>query len=103
MEYQVLREEPANSGTYIATGEKLDPRVDMVEACAALTASDGGRFAILPYDPLTRVAPARSSEEQVAEIEAREKADREAADAAAKAEKEAAADGGKAGAKKART
>jgi len=72
MEYQILREEPTNSGTFVTTGDKVDPSVDMAEHCAALTAEHSARFAIYPYDPAVRVKPARTAKQQQADAKAEE-------------------------------
>ena len=57
MQFTVLRETPANSGTFVASGEVLDTTADaIVGHVLDLAAANGTRYAAQPYDPVARPA-----------------------------------------------
>jgi hypothetical protein len=55
MQYHILKENPANSGTYVETGESVDEGAEhAAELCAVRTAETGVKHAMLPHDKVRR-------------------------------------------------
>jgi hypothetical protein len=52
MEFHLLRETPDNSGTFVATGDKVDGTPEEAVAQCAALAAKGGRFAVYVYESI---------------------------------------------------
>jgi hypothetical protein len=55
MKFYILVESPPHSATFVRTGEEIETSFEAAaQYCADLSAANGGRYAMEPYDPVRR-------------------------------------------------